>query len=255
MIARLIDSRELTWRLFLRDFSARYRQSALGYAWAVVSTLVTVATFTWLSRSRVLPIQGTTLPYPLFLMLNLTVWQFFASGITAATQSLVNAGSLITKINFPRETLVLASVGQAIFDLMVRLVLLAAGFAFFTTAPHPAVLLLPLLMVPLCFWVLGLGFFLALLNGIMRDAGYMITFLLNFAMFLTPVVYPLPKTHAALLAWNPLTPFLVAAQDLATIGRLTNPQPIIISSLVGLVVMFVSWRVFSVTGPRIAERV
>src|SRR5579883_2599897 len=128
MLKELIDSRELTWRLFLRDFSARYRQSMLGYLWAVVPSLVTAATFSYLNRSKVLPIAGTHLPYPVFVLLGMTVWQLFATGLTSATQSLVNAGSLITKINFPRETLVLAAFGQSLFQFLIGIVLVGIAF-------------------------------------------------------------------------------------------------------------------------------
>jgi lipopolysaccharide transport system permease protein len=255
MAHELVDSRELTWRLFLRDFSARYRQSLLGYTWAFVSTVVTVGTFTWLNRARVLPVaDDLRIPYPVFLMVNLTVWQAFASGLTSATQSLVNAGSLITKINFPRESLVIAAVGQGVFEFAVRLVLLVIAFFAFKTVPHAAALALPLLVLPLFLWTLGLGFMSSLVNGVMRDAGHIVLFLLNFWMFLTPVVYPAPK-DSLITAWNPITPFVVAAQDLVTTGRLSNPGAYAASSAVGLLVFLVGWRLFHVTGPRIAERV
>ena len=116
MTQELVESRELTWRLFLRDFSARYRQSVLGYIWAIVPALVTTFVFTWLNRSHVLAIEGTKLPYPVFVLLGMTVWQLFSGGLTNATQSMVGASALITKINFPRETLVIAAFGQAIFE-------------------------------------------------------------------------------------------------------------------------------------------
>ena len=149
MVAEMVDSRELTWRLFLRDFSARYRQSVLGYVWAILPALVTTATFTWLNRSHVLPIAGTTLPYPVFVLLGMTVWQLFASGLTNATNSLVGASALITKINFPRETLVISAYGQAIFEFGIRIFLLAAAFAIYRVTPCWTVVLIPFVMIPL----------------------------------------------------------------------------------------------------------
>src|SRR5262249_8984844 len=162
-------SRELTWRLYLRDFSARYRQSLLGYIWALIPALVTTATFTWLNRANVLPIKGTHLPYPVFVLLGMTTWQLFANGLTGATQSLVNAGTLITKINFPRETLVLAAFGQSIFEFVVRAVLIAAAFLLYRVTPAWTVILIPLALIPLCLFTLALGFVFSLLNGVLRD--------------------------------------------------------------------------------------
>lgn len=257
MVRELMDSRELTWRLFLRDFSARYRQSFLGYLWAFVPALVTTVTFTMLNRSGVLPIPGTELPYPVFVLLGMTVWQLFAAGLTGATQSLVSAGSLITKIHFPRETLVLAAFGQSVLDFLLRVVLVAAAFLIYRVAPAWTVVLLPLAMVPLCLFTLGLGYLLALLNGVMRDAGQFVTFVLTFWMFLTPVVYPAPRggAHAWLSLLNPVAPFVTAAQDLASRGYLTQPWEFAFACVVSAGVFLIGWRIFHLTEPRIAERV
>ncbi|MBI4514580.1 MAG: ABC transporter permease [Deltaproteobacteria bacterium] len=250
-------SRELTWRLFQRDFSARYRQSVLGYLWAVVPVLVAVATFTWLNRAKVLPIAGTVLPYPVFLLLGLTVWQLFASGLTSATQSLVNAGSLIAKINFPRETLVLAATGQALVEFLIRAALVALAFALYRTWPPWTIVLVPFAVIPLCLFTIGLGYVCALGNGILRDTGQTITLVLTFWMFLTPVVYPPPSGAGATLVnvLNPISPFVIAAQDLATHGYLTQPGGYASACAAALVVFLLGWRVFHLTEPRIAERV
>lgn len=257
MFRELIDSRELTWRLFLRDFSARYRQSVLGYIWAVVPVLITVATFTLLKRSNVLPIANTDLPYPLFVLLGMTVWQLFATGLQGATQSLVNAGSLITKINFPRETLVIAAVGQSLFEFLVRAVLVAGAFVVYRYAPHWTVVLIPLAVTPLVLFTLGLGLLLSLVNGVMRDVGQSLTFVLTFWMFLTPVVYPLPEGgKAAAFQWlNPVSPFVIAAQDLTSKGYLSRPDLYLAATAISVVLFLLAWRVFHLTEPRIAERV
>ncbi len=256
MLQELIDSRELTWRLYMRDFSARYRQSVLGYFWAVVPVLVTVVTFSWLNRTKVLPISGTSLPYPLFVLLSMTVWQLFASGLTSTTQSLVNAGGLITKINFPRETLVLAAFGQSLFEFAIRAVLVAAAFAVYHVMPAWTIVLVPLAVVPLCMFTLAIGLLFSLVNGVLRDAGQVVTFMLTFWMFLTPVVYP-ASHHVSLLRSliNPVSPFVVAAQDLTSLGHLTQPLAYGIASLFSAILLLTAWRLFHLTEPRIAERV
>lgn len=256
MVTELWQHRELTWRLFLRDFSARYRQSFGGYLWAILPMVATAATFSWLNRTKVLPIAETSLPYPVFVLLGMTVWQLFAGGLTGATQSLIEAGSLIVKIAFPRETLVLAAFGQTLFEFALRLVLVAAAFALYGVAPAVGLVFLPLLLIPLCLLTLGLGFLLSLINGVMRDVGQMLTLLLMFWMFLTPVVYPAPPGAGSLLTLlNPVSPFLIAAQDLASRGTLSHPGSFAIGSLVSCVVFLGGWRIFHLTEPRIAERV
>ena len=256
MVMELVETRELTWQLFLRDFSARYRQSALGLVWAILPVLVTTATFSYLSRANVLPIK-TDIPYPVFLLVGMSVWQLFASGLANATQSLVSAAALITKINFPRETLILAAFGQAIFEFMIRSVLLVAGFAIFHVMPHWTALLIPLAIIPLCLFTIGLGLIFGLINGVLRDAGQIVTFLLTFWMFLTPVVYPAKTAGAMALlnVINPVSPFVIAAQDLTFKGYLTQPLNYAIGSGVSVLIFLISWRIFHLAEMRIAERV
>lgn len=258
MVQELIASRELTWRLFLRDFSARYRQSVLGYIWAFLPVLLTTFIFSWLNRSKVLPIAETSLPYPVFVLLGMTVWQLFASGLASATQCLVSAAALITKINFPRETLVLAAFGQSIFEFLLRMVLIVGALLIFKVTPAWTIVLFPFAMIPLCLFTLGLGFFFSLVNGVLRDAGQMVTFLLTFWMFLTPgIVYPAPSNSGQSLinVLNPVSPFVIAAQDLVTVGRLTQPGNYLIGTAISVVVFLFGWRLFHLTEPRIVERV
>ena len=256
MTQELVDSRELTWRLFLRDFSARYRQSVLGYIWAIVPALVTTFVFTWLNRSHVLAIEGTKLPYSVFVLLGMTVWQLFSGGLTNATQSMVGASALITKINFPRETLVIAAFGQAIFEFFIRAVLLGAAFALYHVVPAWTVILIPIVMIPLCLLTLGIGYVCALANGVLRDIGQIVTFLLTFWMYLTPVVYPAKAgSHSLLYVLNPVSPFVIAAQDLTSVGHLTQPLNFAIGCGMSVIIFLLGWRVFHLTEPRIVERV
>lgn len=257
MVLELVESRELTWRLFLRDFSARYKQSLLGYTWAIVPAVLTVLTFSLLNKSKVLQIENTALPYPLFLMVGMTVWQLFASGITLTTQSLVEADSMITKVNFPRETLVIAAFGQSLFEFAVRGLLLALMFVFYRIAPAWTIILLPIALIPLYLFTLGLGMLLSFGNGIMRDVGKIVTFLLTFWMFITPVIYPAPTSGPKTLMniLNPVSPFVIAAHDLTTSGHLTQPATYVIGSVSSVLLFLLSWRIFHLAEIRLAERI
>jgi len=250
-------SRELVARLFWRDFTVRYRQSVLGYLWALIPALVTTATFAWLNHTRVLPIAETPWPYPLFVLLGATVWQLFAGGLMGGTQSLSGAGSLVTKVSFPRETLLFAAFGQALVDFAVRAVLLAAALLLYRVTPAWTLALVPLALVPLCLLALGMGFILSLLNAVMRDVAQALGFCLTFWMFLTPVVYPAPAAGAQSLvtALNPVTPFVVAAQDLAMRGNLTQPGQYALGCGLSVILFLVGWRVFHLAEPRIIERI
>jgi len=253
----LWSARELTWRLVWRDLSARYRQSILGYVWAVAPPLVAAATFSWLGRARILRIDDTGIPYPAFVLLGVTVWQLFATGLALCTQCLVGAGSLVTKLNFPRETLIVAAFGQSIFDFLIRSLLVAIGFAVYGVVPSWTVALVPMALLPLCLLSIGLGFVLALANGVMRDIGQVVAVGLMFWMLLTPVAYPAATdgTRLVLNFVNPVSPFVIAAQDLTVRGTLSQPVAYSVGVVVSTVVFLLGWRIFHLAASRIAERV
>jgi len=245
------------WRLFVREVAARYRQSVFGYVWAVVPAIVTTITFTYLRGSGTLPIGQTNIPYPAYVLLGMTVWQLFATGLTRTTQSLVNARAIITKINFSRETLVFAAFGESVFNFLIRIVLLAVVFVWFRVVPAWTVILVPFVLVPLALMTVGFGFVLSLANGVLRDIGNSLMIVMTFAMFLTPVVYPPPVTGPKVLInyLNPVSPFIIATRDLTTKGTLSQPDGLLWASVAGLVVFLLAWRIFHLAMCRIAERV
>ncbi len=257
MFLELIGSRGLIWRLFLRDLSSRYRQSVFGYIWAVLPAIVATITFTYLKSSGTLPIDETGIPYPAYVLIGMTVWQLFATGLTKTTQSLVQASAIITKINFAREALVLAAFGESIFDFLIRIVLVVGIFAWFGIVPAWTVIFVPFVLIPLILITVGFGFILSLANGVFRDIGNSLTLFLTFAMFLTPVIYPPPTQWPKVLInyLNPVSPFIIATRDLTTKGTLTQPNGLLWISLAGLLIFLISWRIFHLAMSRIAERV
>ncbi|MEW6209363.1 MAG: ABC transporter permease [Acidobacteriota bacterium] len=257
MIREVISSRELIWRLFVRDFAAKYGQSALGYLWALGPPLVTVAIFTFLARNRVISVGETSLPYPAFVLLGLTVWGLFSGALMSITSSLTSAASVIKKMNFPRESLVFAALGQSLVDTLIRSVLLALFFAWYGAPVRWTILLVPFIFVPMMMLTLGLGFLLSTLNAIVRDVSSALGLALQFAMFLTPVVYPAPKEWPFILInyLNPVSAFVIAAHDLAGRGYLTMPAALVSSSLFGVVMFLIGWRIFRLAQPIVGERI
>lgn len=257
MLRELVRGRELMWRLFRRELSAHYRQSVFGYVWAVAPAIVTVVTFTYLNRSKILPIGETNLPYPAYVLLGVSVWQLFATGLSKTAQSLVQSRSIIIHINFSRETLVLAVFGESVFNFLIRMVLIVAVFAWFRVVPVWTVFLVPFVLLPLALLTVGFGFILAFTNGVFRDIGNSLTVVLTFAMFLTPVVYPPPTQWPKVLLnyVNPVSPFIIATRDLTTIGVLSQPYGLLWASVFSLLVYLVCWRVFHLAMCRVAERV
>jgi lipopolysaccharide transport system permease protein len=254
MVNELVSSRRLIWLLILRDISVRYRQSMLGYVWAVIPQIVTVGAFAMLNAWRVVPMGKTAIPYVIYAAWGISVWQLFAGCLSACTTSLAAAGSLVTKINFPRECLVIAAVGQPVFDFFVRLVPVFAVFAWFGVMPSWRVILIPIVLCPMILLALGFGFLLSIANLAIKDTGNALGTALTMGMFLTPVLYPPPVRWPFTLIniLNPVSPLLSATQDLVALGSLTRPGSVAAAWLFALLVLLVGWRIFRVTIPRAA---
>jgi lipopolysaccharide transport system permease protein len=249
MVKDLVDSRRLIWLLILRDISVRYRQSVLGYLWAVIPQIVTVGAFAMLNAWRVVPMGKTAIPYVIYAAWGISVWQLFAGCLSACTSSLAAAGSLVTKINFPRECLVIAAIGQPIFDFLVRLVPVIIVFAWYGFMPSWTAIFLPLALGPVIFLALGFGFVLSIANLAIKDVGNALGTALTIGMFLTPVLYPPPIRwpFTVINYLNPLSPLLTATQDLIAMGTLTRPELFTAACLFAIAALLLGWRAFRVT--------
>lgn len=257
MAVDLFRSRELIWRLFLRDFQAKYKQSLLGLAWVVINPLVAIALFVFLNSAGILSVGNTGVPYVVFAIVGLTIWNLFAVGLTAGANSIVNAGPMVTKINFPKVSLVFAAAGQSLVEFGVRLILSGAILAAFRVIPSWTVIFLPFALLPLLLLTLGLALILALLAGVFRDIANVITLATTFLMFFVPVLYPVPKAGIAakIAAVNPLVQLVVGPRDLVFSGSFVNAVNFAWSSVFALLVFLFCWRLFFLAETKIAERV
>jgi lipopolysaccharide transport system permease protein len=214
--------------------------------------------FLVLKNNKILPIKETVFPYVAYVFFGQMIWLLFSQGLTTAANSLIASGSLLTKINFPREVLVISALGHTIFEFIVRIPLLMLIFLWVGFVPQPTIVLIPLVIIPLLFLVLGLGLILALVNAVIRDIGSMLSIILSVGMFASPVIYP-PPTAWPLNFWinyaNPVSGFLIAAQDLAARGYIADPAGYYSAVLFSMVTLLVGWRIFHLVEPKIAERI
>jgi len=250
-------NRWLTFQLFKRDFSTIYKQSFIGVLWAVVIPIVSVGTFIVLNQSGVFAIGDIDVPYPIYAVLGMAFWQLFSTGLIASSNSLVAAGSMITKINFSKKSLVIASTGQAIVSFLIQLFLIGILFVYYGIKPNIAILLIPITMIPMMLLTLGLGFILSILNGIMRDIGKIIAVLMTFLMFLTPVLYAKPTTGilATVTKYNPLYYLVSVPRELVLKGAISEWKGFLIASIASFIIFIMCLIVFHLTETRVAERI
>ncbi len=257
IIAEIKDNRWLTVQLFKRDFFALYKQSFIGVLWIFIIPVCSVATFMVLNRSGVLSVGRIDAPYPIFAVLGVAFWQFFSSGLIAASGSLVDAGAMIKIINFSKKSLVIAATGRAVVSFLVQILFVAFLFFYFKWTPHTGILWTPVMMLPLLFLTMGLGFIFSLLNGVMRDIANALSLLMTFLMFLTPVLYAKPSSGllAKITHYNPLYYLINGPRDMILNGFIAEPKGFIWSAVFSVFLFAFSVIVFHLTETRITERV
>jgi lipopolysaccharide transport system permease protein len=223
--------RELIYFLAWRDVKVRYKQAALGVAWALLQPVLAMAIFSILGSLANLASEGV--PYPLFAYTGLLPWLYFANATSNASGSLVSNANLISKVYFPRLVIPLAGVLAGLVDLGVGLLLLLVLLVPFGITPSLGLLLVPLLVLLAMLTALSVSIWLSALDVQYRDVRYAVPFLIQVWMFATPVLYSpqlIPERYRTLLGLNPMTG-VVEGFRWAILGRAEGPGPLLAVSI------------------------
>jgi lipopolysaccharide transport system permease protein len=230
-LRELWEHRELLYFLVWRDLKVRYKQTALGAAWAVVQPIFTMVVFSVIfGRLAHLPSDGQ--PYPVFTYAALVPWTYFASALTQSSNSLVDQGRLITKVYFPRLLVPMAAVIAGLVDLAIAFVVLIGLVLYYGIVPTMSVLTIPLFVVLAAATTLGVGLWLSALNVRYRDVRHIIPFLVQSWLFATPVAYSstlIPERWRPLYGLNPMAG-VVEGFRWALLGT-RPPGPLLLVSL------------------------
>jgi lipopolysaccharide transport system permease protein len=205
-LAAVWQYRELLFFLVWRDVKVRYKQSAVGVGWTILQPVITMLIFT-LIFSRIAKFPSDGIPYPIFVFSALIPWTYFAQALTRSSNSVVASSQLVTKIYFPRLLIPLSAAIAPLVDLFFTFLVLVALMFWYGMTPTSGLLALPLFLGLAVATVLAVGLWSAALNVRYRDVGYIIPFLIQIGMYLSPIFYPvsmIPEKWRALYSLNPL---------------------------------------------------
>src|SRR5262249_5083815 len=222
--------RELLYVLTTRDIKVRYKQTFLGFAWAIIQPFMMMVVFSvFFGRLAKMPSDG--FPYPIFVYAALLPWTFFANSISNSANSLVGSAHLVSKVYFPRLIIPLSSVGSGLIDFAIAGGILLLLMVYYGVSWTPNLLMVPILVAGAAFTALGVGTLLAALNVAYRDFRYVVPFLVQFWMFATPVVYPaslVPREWQWALFLNPMAGVIEGFRS-AFLGRPFDVPGILVS--------------------------
>jgi len=254
-LGELWQYRELLYFLIWRDVKVRYKQTALGVAWAVVQPFFTMVVFS-LFFGRLAKVPSDGVPYPLFAYCALVPWGFFANGLNMGSNSLVENANLIRKVYLPRLAIPIATVLSGGVDFLVSFLLLLGMMAYYGRMPGIEAAWLPLLLLLGLVTALGVSLWLSALNVQYRDVRYTIPFLTQIWMFATPIAYPsslVPEAWRPFYGLNPMVG-VVEGFRWALLGTATRPGAmLIVSSLAALVLLVTGAMYFRCTEKTFAD--
>jgi lipopolysaccharide transport system permease protein len=231
---------ELLYFLTWRDVKVRYKQTAIGVAWAVLQPFLTMVAFS-IIFGQLVGVPSDGVPYPVFSYTALLPWIFFATALNRSSTSLVYDANLISKVYFPRLIVPIAAVLGVMVDFAIAFVILLGMMLFYGIVPGVAVLTLPLFLGLAFTTALGIGLWLSALNVKYRDIAYVIPFLTQFWLFMTPVAYPssiIPERWRLLYGLNPMAG-VVEGFRWALLGKQDAPGGLVVVSTAVVLVLFI----------------
>ena len=252
----LWSSHFLALQFAKRDISAQYRQSYLGILWLFITPVASAVIWIILKSSGTIAIADTGMPYPVYAFSGTLIWSILLESINSPTQSTNASRSILTKINFPKEALILSGVYKLLFNSLVKIILLVAFVFIFGVGFHASLFLFPLALIGAVLIGTALGLFLTPIGLLYSDISRLTTMALSLVMYLTPVVYSIPKSGVMKLVmeYNPFTPLITTTRALV-VGQTPTHLGYFLGLVgCGIVLLLISLMIYRRAIPVIVER-
>jgi lipopolysaccharide transport system permease protein len=257
MVREQIEYRELLYRMTARDLTVRYKQTAMGFAWAVFMPLLNTAVFSVIFM-RVAPIDTGGVPYPVFAFVGLLAWNYFSSSLRFAVNSLASNAVLVGKVYFPREILPVSAILVSAVDFFVASTVLIALMIYYQIPVGLALVGLPVVFAVQTILTMGLGLILAMANLFYRDIKYLFEMAITIWMFASSVLYPVssvPGWAGVALRANPMTQIIDAYRTILFRNDFPSSPEFLFATVVACVTFGLGWLTFHRAEFEFAENV
>lgn len=248
-------SRELTRSLLVRNIKGQYRQTALGYLWAFIPPVATTLTFVFLHSQRILASGDIQIPYPVYVFVGTLLWQVFVDAMNNPLRLVQASTSMMASVNFPREAILFAGLGEVLFYFGIRMMLVVPVFALWGVTPAWSILLFPMGVLAIMALGWGIGLLLVPAGILYKDVEMGLGILATLWFFATPVVYTPPASGplSVLVRFNPVGALLNGTRELLTGGQLTSPGELVCLSLLSVGFLLAGWIVFRLAIPYLVK--
>jgi lipopolysaccharide transport system permease protein len=257
MLTNIIDSRELIWQLFKRDFFAGYKKSFIGITWIFIAPIMGIISWVFLQKTGMLQPGDLGIPYPAYVLIGTTMWGLFMGFFSAANSTLSAGGGLVMQVNYPHEILLFKQTAQHLANFLISLSMNIVVLTLFGVIPSWKIVFFPLVVLPLFFLGAAIGLITSMISIVAIDLSRIINMGLGLIMWATPLIYS-DKVDSqfvqTLIKWNPLTYLVCSARDIIIYGRLYDTAYYFIFAGLSFMLFMISWRLFYVSENKIIER-
>jgi lipopolysaccharide transport system permease protein len=241
----------VAWQLFRKNLEARYRRAWLGYAWLLLPTIGMTLVWVYIQSRRLIDIAAPDVPYPVYVLAGMTLWQTFVDALNAPLQQLTSARQLVTRSRVPQEALIAAGALEVLLSAAARLLVLAVLVAAYDVPIDATVLYAPLGIAALTVLGLALGVFLAPIGMLYEDVGRALAVITALWFFLTPVIYQAPRS--GILRFNPVTPLLETTRSWLISSNATASGFLPVTAA-ATALLLVAWALLRLARPHVVER-
>lgn len=250
-------TRDLAWRMFLRDTRATYRQSFLGYVWLLLPALANTLVWVFLNGSNVVNIDSGDVPYPLFVFTGTVLWTAFNGSLVGAMGIIDEARGTLSKVNFPHESLVLSALGKSLLNTAATAIFIVPFLLLYQVEFRPTMLLFPVGILATMICGTSIGLIVVPCTALLSDLGRAIHLGLRLVFFLTPVIFPVPQSGWGyrVMILNPATSLFVTSRSWLIGGEPPMYLAFFIVTICSFVLLLAAVIILKVALPHIIERI
>ncbi len=233
-----------------------YRQTFLGLFWAFLPPIANTAVWIFLRQQGVFDTGEMSVNATLYILTGMILWQSFADALQMPLKIFNQNKSMISKLRFSREALIMLGIGEGFFNLAIRMLLLIPAFLWFGVSLSWTLLLVPLTIILMVLWATAIGLLLMPLGALYQDVGRFLQLAIPFWMIITPIIYVAPDTFpGSLLVWlNPASPLLLLSRDLMLVGGSSFWVPALLVGVLAVPMFLLGLVIFRISIPVLVER-
>lgn len=257
LISNIIESRELIWQLFRRDFFMSYKKSFLGFSWMIITPIMGIISWVLMNATGILTPGNVGMPYPAYVLLSSSIYGLFMSFYSGASGTLSAGSGFIFQVKFSHDALLAKQILLQLANFIITFAITLIVLLIFGVIPSWMIILLPILIIPMMLLGAAIGLLSSVISVVASDIQKGIGFVMGLLMYVTPIIYS-PDVKSPVLQniikWNPLTYLIGGVRDSVVYGRIEHFDRFLISSCISFVLFLFAWRIFYVTEEKVIEK-